>query len=441
MRTGTSLHLTMTVTVLLAAPPLRVARAEPCVPIPGACDADSTLADQPDLATILAVAQDRNPELREARARAAAADARVGIAGGLPDLELKGELWGVPLAHPLSFDMANTIMVGLRQSFPAWGSLDARGRAAHADALAALDAVRARQQEIAAQARRAFAAYYLADHEARMHLEHAGLTSRLLEVTRAQYALGRGTQQDTLRLQAELSRLHAEITGVEQRRSTARALLNALMDRPSDAPLGPAPDINFAQAISGKDDEAMAAGARSVDERRPELSAAARAVSRSEAVLDASKREANLPAVMVGADYWYMPTLEMRHGYGAMLTVSLPWLNPRHREEIKAAEHLLAAERSSLAAQRASARYQLDEAAAKLRAARATLTILHGRVLPDARRAYEAAEAQLQAGHGDVTVLLEAARAYLAARIDEVRAIAELEASRADYARAAGEPR
>jgi outer membrane protein TolC len=62
-------------------------------------------------------------------------------------------------------------------------------------------------------------------------------------------------------------------------------------------------------------------------------------------------------------------------------------------------------------------------------------------VLPDTRRAYESAEAQLQAGHGDVTVLLEAARAYLAARIDEVRAIADVEASRADYARAAGEPR
>ena len=53
-----------------------------------------------------------------------------------------------------------------------------------------------------------------------MHLEHAGLTSRLLEIARAQYALGRGTQQDGLRLQAELSRLHAEVTSVEQQRTS-----------------------------------------------------------------------------------------------------------------------------------------------------------------------------------------------------------------------------
>jgi outer membrane protein TolC len=332
-------------------------------------------------------------------------------------------------------------MIGLRQSFPAWGSLDARARAANADAVAAGDAVRGREQELAAQARRAFATYYRTDHEARMHLEHAGLTSRLLEISRAQYALGRGTQQDGLRLQAELSRLHAEVTSVEQQRTSARALLNALMDRPADAPLGPAPEIGFAQAIAGKDDDALAASERALDERRPELLAAARAVTRTEAALDASKREATLPTVMVGADYWYMPTLEMKHGYGAMLTVSLPWLNTRHRDEVKSAEQLLTAERSALAAQRASARYQLHDAAAKVRAARAALTILHTRVLPDARRAYESAEAQLQAGHGDVGALVEAARAYLGVRIDEVRAIAELQASRADFTRAAGEAR
>jgi hypothetical protein len=42
---------------------------------------------------------------------------------------------------------------------------------------------------------------------------------------------------------------------------------------------------------------------------------------------------------------------------------------------------------------------------------------------------------------GAVGARVEPARASLRARIDEVRAIAELEASRADYTRATGEPR
>jgi outer membrane protein TolC len=61
-------------------------------------------------------------------------------------------------------------------------------------------------------------------------------------------------------------------------------------------------------------------------------------------------------------------------------------------------------------------------------------------VLAGARRSFEAAEAQYRAGRGGVAPVLAAARAYLQVRVDEVRALAELESSRADYARAAGLP-
>src|SRR6185436_4974913 len=105
----------------------------------------------------------------------------------------------------------------------------------------------------------------------------------------------------------------------------------------------------------------------------------ARAVKRSDAALDLAKREASLPTLMVGADYWYMPMAETHHGYGAMLTMSLPWLNPRRRDEVRAAEHAQAAERGALEAQRAAARFQLRDADTKLQAARQVLTVLHER--------------------------------------------------------------
>jgi len=92
--------------------------------------ADRELATEARLSTILRVIVERSPDLREASERMHAAEARTGASARLPDPELKSELWGVPLTHPLSFDQANTIMIGLRQSFPAWGSLDARERAA-----------------------------------------------------------------------------------------------------------------------------------------------------------------------------------------------------------------------------------------------------------------------------------------------------------------------
>src|SRR5262249_6657934 len=159
----------------------------------------------------------------------------------------------------------------------------------------------------------------------------------------------------------------------------------------------------------------------------PELRAAARAVRRSEATLDATKREADLPTVMVGADYWYMPMFEIRHGYGAMVSMSLPWLNPRRRDEVKAAERATAAERSALRGRRAAAPHQAGAAAAGGAAARETLALVHERVLPDARRSYESAQASFQTGQGSITPVLEATRNYLQTRIDEVRAIGDLE--------------
>lgn len=402
---------------------------------------DRELGAAPRLATILRVIAERNPDLREAAERARASEARTRAAARLPDPELKGELWGVPLSRPVGLDQANTVMIGMRQSFPAWGSLDARERAAHEDALAAGDAVEARRQDVAAQARRAFAAYGRADREYRIHLEHVGLTSRVMEISRSLYQVGHGSQQDLLRAQAEVSRLHVDLAGVEQQRRSAQALLNALMDRDPEAVLGPAPE---AAGVDADTDVAGGGGAgeatRRLELQRPELRAAARAVKRSEAALDVARREAIFPSLMIGADYWYMPTAPMHHAYGAMVSMSLPWLNPRRRDEVKAAERTGAADRSALQAQQTAARFQLRDADVKLRASRETLALIRNRVLPDARRSFESVQALFQSGRGDVTPVLDASRNYLQVRIEEVRAVAELESSRADYARAAGLP-
>jgi outer membrane protein TolC len=398
---------------------------------------DRELATEARLPTILRVIGRRNPDLREAAERAGAAEARTGASKRLPDPELKGELWGVPLAHPVGFDRANTVMVGLRQAFPAWGSRDARERAAREDAASAGDAAEARRQEIVAQARRAFAAYARADREYRIHLEHVGLTSRIVETARSLYQVGHGGQQELLRAQADLSRLHVDVAAIDQQRRSAQALLNAFMDRDPDAALGPAPELSAPDALASQDGPADADRAL---QQRPELKAAARAVKRSEAVLDVAKREASLPALMVGADYWYMPMAPDHHGYGAMVSMSLPWLNPGRGEEVKAAERAGAAERSALRAQQVAARFQLRDTELKLRSARETLALIHERVLADSRRSFESSQAALQSGRGGVTSVLDAARNYLQVRIDEVRALAELDSIRADYARAAGLP-
>jgi outer membrane protein, heavy metal efflux system len=409
---------------LLAAWPAR-ARA--------ASDDDAELARGVRLETVLRVALERNRDVAENAARTRAAEARGQAASRLPDLEAKYEQWGVPLARPFALDRSDTLMFGVRQTFPAWGVRDARGRAASEEAGSAQDMERARRQEVVAQVRRTFATYYRADQEIRLHREHAGLTSRVLELARLNQKTGNGRLQDVLRLELELTRLHTDIARIGREQRSSRALLNALMDRPPDAPLGPPEDLAVTPA---KDVVTLDKG---IDAHRPELAAAGRAVRRSEATLEEMRRAARFPSLMVGLDYWYMPmNMDTRHGYGAMVAINLPWLSGRRRDQEREAEHALRAEQHAFESTRNAIRYELRDAVARLEAARQSFAIVDRDLLPQAQRSLEATQAGYAAGQGDAVALLDALRSYLQVRIERLRALADVASSEADVERAAG---
>jgi len=394
---------------------------------------EAELARSARLETILRVALERNRDVAESEARARASDARSQAASRLPDLEAKYEQWGVPLARPYALNEANTLMFGVRQTFPAWGTLDARGRAAAEDAGSAADTLRARRQDIAAQVRRTYAVYYRSDQELRLHLEHAGLTSRIVELARLNQRTGHGTVQDVLRLELELTRVHTDVARIEREQRSSRALLNALMDRPTDAPLGPPEDLVVVPASD------VAVLERGVDANRPEINAAGRAVRRSEALLDAARRSARYPQLMVGLDYWYMPTFpDFQHAYGAMVAINLPWLSGRRHDEEREAEQTVIAEQRALESAQVAVRYELRDAAARVDSAKQSFTIVDQDLLAQARKSLEAAQADYAGGRGDAATILDALRSYLQVRIERVRALAELASSQADLERAAG---
>jgi len=77
---------------------------------------------------------ERNPEIARRKSECSAPAQRAAAAGRFAGSGAKYEQWGVPLATPYALDEAGTIMVGLRQTFPAPGVLGARSRAAGGDA-------------------------------------------------------------------------------------------------------------------------------------------------------------------------------------------------------------------------------------------------------------------------------------------------------------------
>lgn len=400
---------------------------------PSLAEDEVLVAKEARLDAITRIALEKSPVVVEARARTDAALARVKASGRLPDLELKYELWGQPLHRPLAFGQTQMHMFGLRQTFPAAGSLDARTRMAMEDAKVALELQRARELDVVADVRKAWSTYWAADREASIHGEHAELTTRLLELSKVQLQVGKSSQGDVLRLDLELTRIHADVVALEQQKVTSRARLNTLMGRALDAPLGAPPEPRIAD-VSPRIDELRAV----VTKKRPELAAATASVEKGKAAVAAAKSEANNPTVMIGVDYQLMPTMDMPHNFGAMVQLGLPWLNARHGDEVKAAEASLEADKAAAKALETAILLQLQETIARFEAARATFRLLDHELLPKAQKTFESMQTAYGAGGGASLGVVDALRTYLQVRIERSRALAQVEIAIADVERAIG---
>jgi len=396
-------------------------------------EAERQLSEQATLRRILRIALSRSPELAEARDRVRAQRELAPAASRLPDPEFEYQLWAAPLDRPYALDDAEMHMFGIRQSFPAPGTLGARSEAASAQADVASQSRRAREQELIARVRRAYAEYYRADREYRIYLEHTALAQQALDMTRAAYQGGRGAQQDVLRAAVALSRLHNDVARIDAERHTTRGLLNTLMARPTQARLGPPAPIEPAK-VQLHVDELM----REV-EHRPEIAAAESAIRARSSEVDAARAAGIWPSFMVGVQYMYMPMVQA-HNYGVMFSMSLPWFNSRYGEEVRAAEAQVSAERNALSNVRYAARYELFEATERLKAARESLTIIERDLAPQAQQSFEAAQAAYRGGQSDSLALFDALRSLLDVRIEQERALVRVEIALADVERALGRP-
>src|SRR5690606_1217930 len=181
---------------------------------------------------------ERNPRLAAADALVRAAEARVAPARRPPDPRLQLGLMnrtlpGFGLADPLGMTE-----VQVMQMVPFPGKLRLAGEVASEQAAAQ----GARATDLAWDIRARAAMTYYELYEMDQSLAVARETLRLLrdlgETARTMYAVGEGRQADVLRAQVEIARMEEEITRMEVERVSAAAMLDALLARAGDAPIG-----------------------------------------------------------------------------------------------------------------------------------------------------------------------------------------------------------
>lgn len=404
-------------------------------PAPTLAQDEVTITKEARLDAITRIALAKSPSVLEARARAKAALARVSTAGRLPDVEFKYELWGQPFARAWDPRMTQMHMFGFRQTFPVGGSLDAQAQMAMEEAKITFETLRARELDVVADVRRAWSTYWSADRERVIHVEHSEITNKIFELAKAQLQVGKTSQADVLRFDLERSRVHTDMIALGQQKATAQAKLNLLMGRPVDASIGDPPEPKVVM-VAPRIEELRAA----ILKRRPELAAATAAVKKSEAGVAMAKSEAKTPMVMVGADYALMPMGPSVHNFSLMVQLSLPWLNPRHGDEIRAAEAAVAADETAKKSLEDAILLQVQEAIVRYQGARASFELVDTTLVPQAKKTFDALLANYGAGGGDSLSVIDALRTWLQIRLDRNRALAQVELAIADVERSIGGP-
>lgn len=378
--------------------------------------------------TVIALAVERNPNVRATKERARAADRRADAEGKLPSPEAGLEVWQIPFS-----DRQGMVMVSLRQRFPALGiSLGSRSDALRADARAIDVQASDTEREIRRRAAHAFADYFEAAERVHLHAAHIDLGNRIVAASRARAESG-GSIADVAQAEVDLAMIKVEHQEARVRREGARVELDALLVRPIDAAL-PDPIVPPATAPAWT-------VARIVDEarsRRPEIDLARARADADEARRSAAKREWIVPSLSLGALYFAPVGPTNQNGVGVSVALEIPWLWGAAKAYSDAAA--LDAEASKVRIDGTRIDVAAEVAGAYREAAAASLRVrsYDELVIPASKKALDIAFAGYASSRTDLPILLLASRAVVDAELARLVSAAALEHALAELDAAAG---
>ena len=394
--------------VLLIASSVNAENSDTTMPFAGQLTADG----------LVSLVLQLNPGIDELRAAAKVASFDAETAGLLDDPDFSYAF------APKTWDREGQGLnqkIEISQSIPWPGTLAAREESARFSVQAANENVNALRLQIAAFARSAYAEWYFAHRALEIHHSTNILLMELRSVAETRYAAGRALQQDVL--QAELEILHLRRHGMllTQQKETAKATINALLNRPPSVVL-PEP----AYEPIPKTVAAMETLQNYALQAHPELRG-----------LDAEI--ASYEAQVTVAEKALWPDLRFTAGYNSLwdeidkrtvvgISINVPFNRTKRKAEVSRAKWEVRRTQLQLTNQRAQLLGELAQARAKVIESLESIELYETSLMPLADEFLDAAMADYQSGAGNFLSVISAEQHRLAAA-------EELERNRADYIR------
>jgi cobalt-zinc-cadmium efflux system outer membrane protein len=373
--------------------------------------------------SVVAVAKRLNPTVAAASLDFDAAIHKIGTAGVLADPTLILEAWDVNRRG------VGQRRFGIEQEVKLWGKYGLERNIAEADADAAKFQGRATVTELIAQVVAAHGEYNAAYEAIGISTEIKRRYDEILGLLRSRYGTASVDQQDVIKAEIEAATAEGDVVRRQGELKSAAARLNALIGRPSLAPLAAPTGFRLGKAVSLAQVQALARSANPI-------LALAGAQSNSAAQTKSLADLNYYPDVTLGAKYVQRPGTEDTGEF--LLGVKLPLHYEVKDAEQRAASARLGAAQARNEALRLRIDGQIADAWFGVDALRKVVQIYVSRQLPPARSSVDNARNGFQAGSSDISMVFESERRLRAVQLDLLKLKVELQMKYAEMERLAG---
>jgi len=382
---------------------------------------EARIAASPTLHDMLSHVYQSSPEIKAAKASWKGAIEKYRVETGYPDPLLTTTYW----PNDLSRDWGNKrFEAELSQTIPFPGKLAAAGRVAETESQMARLELDRTVRDVTVKIRESYHELYYIREAVRIADHNRSALDRLRKIGETAYAQNRTALYDVLKAQSQSGQVQYDMLLLEELERTEVTRLNALMNRPPEAVIGPLQDQPLAPLVYGLNDIYALA-----ETHREEIRAAAAGADKSRAEADVARYQ-NLPEFMVGFKYEYdapeTPDVSANNMYGIQFGMTLPvWWekNSGRREAARAGTEKAAA---LVNVQINEAHALIRETFFRLKNAERLVTLYRDQLLPQAAKAMETAEIWNREGQGSLTDFVETEAVWYNFQLALAR-------SRADY--------
>jgi len=331
--------------------------------------------------------------------------------------------------------------VTLTQSLPFFGKRGLKGDVAEHDARVARAQYLLVMIDVAYAVKAAYYEYYRLSGVAQVLVEEKRVLDRMEEVAQVKYASGLVGQQDVLKAQLELSQVEDDLAVNRRDIGTVTARLVELLNLDPRATLPPpAPPAPAANLLTEDDPDSLFAWYGS---KRPEIAAATIGEQKADQSISLAKRQ-YYPDLTLGVQYIKVGERDVdvpdngKDIWQVMAAVDVPIWFGQVGSGVDEARADQARARSERTVAEVRVRSEIRDGVDRVATAEQRVELYEGVILPQARQAFESAEAGYQTGKIDFLNYLDSERVLLTARKKYHGVVAELGTQRAYLERVLG---